>query len=390
MDYQQLQAALKKHQPAIPMIIIDLVALDANLALLKQQVGDKFDIRIVVKSLPSPGLLDYIMQTTQSRKLMVFHQPFLLKLAQYYGASIDILLGKPMPISAVEHYYTNTESLAQGPRVQWLVDTFERLQQYTQLAQRLALQLSINLEIDTGFHRGGFPNLDAFRQALRWLTDHHQHLRFSGLMGYDPHIPKLPAILKSQARAFAEANAQYSAFKAVLIEEFPNLASQDITFNGAGSPTLSLHAKTTDSPLNEVAIGSGLLKPTDFDISNLSTYQPAVYLATPVLKKLNYTRLPGLEKWAKPIAFFKPSYRHAFFIYGGSWRADYVYPPGIVENPLFGTSTNQVMINLKQSDMLSVDDFVLLRPQQSELVLLQFGPLQTYRNGKLDMRWATL
>lgn len=45
------------------------------------------------------------------------------------------------------------------------------------------------------------------------------------------------------------------------------------------------------------------------------------------------------------------------------------------------------MVNASDRLDLRVDDFVFLRPRQSEAVFLQFGDLLTLRDGRLDGCW---
>ena len=77
--------------------------------------------------------------------------------------------------------------------------------------------------------------------------------------------------------------------------------------------------------------------------------------------------------------------RRLYYIYGGYWKARMVSPPG-VPAPLY-QSTNQSPINTSTSVDLQVDDYMFLRPTQSEHVMLQFGDLLTVENGVLTGRW---
>jgi D-serine deaminase-like pyridoxal phosphate-dependent protein len=72
-------------------------------------------------------------------------------------------------------------------------------------------------------------------------------------------------------------------------------------------------------------------------------------------------------------------------VYGGYWKARYVSPTGIPE-PLYHT-TNQEPITTSESVDLAVDDYVFLRPTQSERVMLQFGDLLTVKGGELVDVW---
>jgi D-serine deaminase-like pyridoxal phosphate-dependent protein len=84
----------------------------------------------------------------------------------------------------------------------------------------------------------------------------------------------------------------------------------------------------------------------------------------------------------------KPSFKFAYFIYGGYWKADYVYPKDAAENQIFGSSTNQSMVNSKME--VPVGDFIFLRPKQSEHVFLQFGKLLVFENNEIVREWLPL
>ena len=62
-------------------------------------------------------------------------------------------------------------------------------------------------------------------------------------------------------------------------------------------------------------------------------------------------------------------------------------PPGLRTNALFGRSSNQEMVNGSAVVPLEVDDYVFLRPTQSEFVMLQFGDLVVMRGGKIVDHW---
>lgn len=387
--FQRLNQTLRNHPMAIPFLILDLDRLDHNIEHLKSTMPAGMDLRIVVKSLPSPKLIRYVMEKAGTSKLMVFHQPFLSKLSESADGTVDMLLGKPMPVKTAAYYYEHLQAkkgFLPSRQLQWLIDTEMRLEQYLDLARNIKQAIRVNLEIDVGLHRGGFESRETLTRALEIIRSHPQQLTFSGLMGYDPHVVKLPRLIRSPERAFAMANDRYQLFDDLIRQQFPDLWHDQLTLNGAGSPTISLHARG-GSPINEVAAGSALVKPTTFDIPTLAEYQPACFIATPVLKKLSGTTLPGIEKFKEAMGKLMPAYRQSYFIYGGYWKADYVYPEGAGENALFGPSTNQSMINTPPGAKLEVDDFVFLRPQQSEFVFLQFGNILTYREGRIEGEW---
>ncbi|OJJ18667.1 hypothetical protein BKI52_23965 [marine bacterium AO1-C] len=390
--FQQLNQTLRSYKRAIPSLMIDLDRLDHNLATLQSMITPDTNFRIVVKSLPSIPLLDYVMEKSKTNRLMVFHQPFLSTLAQHYGSKIDILLGKPMPVQTIRYFYEtlDKQSNFQPPQqLQWLIDTKARLHQYLELAKTLNQKLLINVEIDIGLHRGGLGKLEALRTVLQAIADNPEHLTFTGFMGYDPHIAALPKALRSPKKSFRLANDFYKSCIALVQQDFPELWNKNLTFNGAGSPTLAFHQTDASAP-NEVAAGSGLVKPTHFDIPTLKDFKPACFIATPILKKMQGTTLPMLEKFKGVMNVFKPAFKQSYFIYGGYWKADYCYPPKTSVNTIFGASTNQSMVNTSAKVALEVDDFIFLRPSQSEFVFLQFGDMLAFRDGKVVEEWEVL
>jgi D-serine deaminase-like pyridoxal phosphate-dependent protein len=297
---------------------------------------------------------------------MVFHQPFLTHIAQAYPKS-DVLMGKPLPVQAAKAFYLHLQSQSLDSQnhfepktqLQWLIDSEERLKQYLTLAQSLDQHFKINIELDVGLHRGGLQQADDLDALIAIIEDNSQYLSFAGFMGYDLHVVKLHSIVKS--------------------------AEQALCLNGAGSPSLLMHKQNTVA--NEVSAGSCFVKPVDFDIPSLSAFKPAAFIATLILKKITGTLLPTVEFAQNLFPLWDPNMQQTYFIYGGKWLAKYESPQGLQGNGLFGTSTNQDIVNSSKKVDLNVDDHIFLRPTQSEFVFLQFGSLITLRNQHVDNQW---
>ncbi len=135
-----------------------------------------------------------------------------------------------------------------------------------------------------------------------------------------------------------------------------------------------------ESPLNDYSVGSALVKPASFDLPSLAEFEAAAWIAAPVLKRLVGVRVPFVEKL--------PSHgRDTLFIYGGKWIAEPCFPEGLQENPTYGVSSNQQMLTVPRAAEVVVDDFVFLRPRQSEAVLLQFGDLFIIRGDRHVGNW---
>lgn len=379
--FQQLNRDLKQQAYALPRLIVDDQALEHNLQTVVTQLktASHLQPRIVVKSLACLELLKRISQRVMTQRFMVFHLPQLLPILENFSEA-DVLLGKPMPVSSVQHFYEVNQDW-QDSNIQWLVDSQQRLLQYLEVAKLLSLKLKINIEIDVGLHRGGIDSLQNLSQLLKTIRLHPEYLQFSGLMGYDAHVTKLPSIIKKADLAYQESQAIYQQYIAVIQQHFPDLYTNELCFNGGGSLSFSFHVK--HSVCNDLSFGSMLLKPSDFDSERLSAFKTALWIAAPVLKVLLYTQLPGL-----PILNQLPHWSKALFIYGGFWMADYIYPQGIRPHLLYGRSSNQEMVNVPKNTKIDVDDYVFLRPTQSEAVIPQFSTLYCYKNSEFEA-WET-
>ncbi len=383
--FRALNAMLKREGPARPVLLLDLDRLDRNIEVLRASIRAPKSFRVVDKSLPSIPLVRYVFERAGTNRVMSFHQPFLSQVAEQLPGS-QVLLGKPMPVRAAERFYAELRSSFDPSRqLQWLIDTSERLEEYRALADRLQGKMRISIEIDVGLHRGGVQDTATLDRMLAVIAAHPDRLALAGFMGYDPHVAKVPGWARSRASLIAEVRETYRGFVDFTQARYPQLWTDRMTLNGAGSPTYRLYED--DTLLNDLSVGSALVKPTDFDIDTLAPHVPALFIATPVLKAGAQARLPGLDWLSRLLDWWNPNLARTFFVYGGYWMARPVAPAGLHTNPLFGRSSNQEMLNGSARVELGVDDYVFLRPTQSEAVMLQFGDLLVVRGGTVVDHW---
>jgi D-serine deaminase-like pyridoxal phosphate-dependent protein len=386
--FHALNDELKRSGPMRPCLVLDLNRLDHNIAALRQSIRAPKHYRVVAKSLPSSKLIGYLFDKAQTNRLMAFHQPFLNEEARTFPQA-DILLGKPLPARSAQLFYEQHKGRFDPARqLQWLVDTQERLGQYLELARGLGTRLRINIESDVGLHRGGVQDTGQLDALLLLLRDHPQQLEFAGFMGYDPHVVKLPRIAGTREDLFAAVQRRYRMFVDFARLEYPQLWREDLTLNGAGSPTYRLYEN--DTLVNDLSAGSGLVKPTDFDLDTLAGHVPALFVATPVLKVSDGLRLPELDGLSRFFRWWDPNQRRGFFIYGGFWKATPESPRGLQNSDLYGRSSNQELLTGSAEIDLAPDDQVFLRPTQSEGVMLEFGDLVIFRNRRIVDRWPVL
>jgi D-serine deaminase-like pyridoxal phosphate-dependent protein len=386
--FLNLQAALKRAGLFRPTLVLDRERLAQNLARLKQHLPANKKFRVVAKSLPSLPLLREVRAATATDRLMIFHQPHLNLIADQMPDA-QVLLGKPMPVGAAQRFFDHYKPGAFNAthQVEWLVDTPQRIDEYRQLARATAGKgvLRLNLELDVGLRRGGFRSAQSVAEAIRAIRS-EPALAFSGFMGYEAHAAKIPDALGGPRKALAAALAFYGecvdAARETLGAEF---VPDSLTLNAGGSNTYQMYDES--APCNELAIGSGLVKPTDFDTAGLADHVPACYIATPVLKALDRTEIPGLESATSVFRAWDPNTARTFYIYGGYWLANTISPPGLQRNNIWGHSTNQDMLNGSVDVQLAVGDSVFLRPHQSEFVFLQFGDIAVYERGAIVEQW---
>jgi D-serine deaminase-like pyridoxal phosphate-dependent protein len=383
--FRALNQTLRATGPARPSLILDLDRLDHNIEVLTRSIRPPKHYRVVDKSLPSIPLIQYLFEHTHTDRIMSFNQPFLNEVAKALPRA-DVLLGKPMPVRAAEEFYRRLEGDFDPARqLQWLIDTPERLEEYRRLGDTVGRRMRISIEIDVGLHRGGVGDVATLERILAGIAAHPERFELGGFMGYDPHVVKVPSWLRSRDALFHEALTTYQGYVDYTRAHYPQLWNERITLNGAGSPTYRLYEHV--ELLNDLSVGSAMVKPTDFDIDTLAEHVPALFIATPVLKTAPGARLPGSDGLSRLVEWWDPNRARTFFMYGGYWMAHLVSPPGLRTNPLFGRSSNQEMVNGSAAVPIGVDDYVFLRPTQSEFVMLQFGDLVVMRGGKIVDHW---
>ena len=392
--FAKLQKALKHAGLAEPVLVVDRQRLDANVRQLKTMLPADMGFRIVAKSLPCGPLLAHIATRAETDRLMSFNAAMALQMLDFMPKA-DQLMGKPLPVAAISGLFDTLPArkrAAAARQIQFLLDTPKRVMEMRKLARRQKLPLRVNLEIDVGLHRGGMEPGAALGKVLDALVT-TPDLELTGLMGYEPHLSKIPKLGGWRNRARKGAAAVYMAARAQLAARYPSAKIANMTFNMAGSPTFGLYTSTNQA--NEISAGSALVKPSDFDLPILKAFQPAAFIATPALKVSRGIRLPALE-YANNLPEYannlpgKPKSGTTIFIHGGYWMANPVFPSGLKNSTLFGRSSNQEMLVGSARADLAVDDFVFLRPTQSEAVFLQFPKIAVFDGRRIADIWSPL
>ncbi|TGP49776.1 DSD1 family PLP-dependent enzyme [bacterium M00.F.Ca.ET.230.01.1.1] len=369
----ELSKALQAADIFRPCLVLDRDRLDGNIAQLKKRLAPDLAVRLVDKSLPCMPLLSHIARALGTNRFMTFHPPVTQAVLDAFPEG-DLLYGKPMPVGAARAALTQG-SAGWCSRVCWLIDAPERLTEYGALASALDTELRIAFEVDVGLHRGGFSS----PAEIRALTI-PERLRCEGIMAYEAHAPEIPGLFGGTAKALKQASAKAAEF---VISLDPD---QRRTLNIGGSKTALLHG---GGVANEVSIGSAFVLPSDFDTPGLGGFQPAAFIATPILKALD-PMLPGppaVSRALQALGLFPPK---GCYLYGGKWMAEPVFPEGMKPNGLIGLSSNQQFMGLPASADVKPGDYAFLRPTQSEAVLQHFGAIAVFAEGRIVEFWPVL
>ena len=401
-DYQpyfaQMNEALKKQYGGVNVGIIDLDRLDSNIHFVRQKLGNDYKLRLVTKSLPSLDLLKYLMTKSQTNRLMVFSELFIAAiLSNLNPDSLDVLLGKPLPIDA----FIRLTTYNGWNTVNWLVDTKKRLNEYLDYAQQKHIRIKINLEIDIGLHRGGFETIKDFAEAVQIIIQNGQHLELTGLMGYDGHVPYVPFYINKERsinRAFVNVQELYGQFVNELKKYYDTKAISSMTFNSGGSHTYfyySSHHKSI-TPVNDIAVGSTFLAPHQFsDLIELGQ-QPALFLSSPILKKIESAKLPHAEKLTTLINLWNPNLKVSYFMLGGGWPGEVVSPTGLRRNYWWDGNNlgytnllpNQSILSSSDENNINIDDFVFYHAWEGDGMLC-FTKILLYRQSGIVGQWET-
>jgi D-serine deaminase-like pyridoxal phosphate-dependent protein len=371
--FAELSKALRAADIHRPCLVLDRDRLDANIARVRERLAPGLAVRLVDKSLPCVPLLSYIAKALDTNRFMTFHPPVTQAVLDAFPEG-DLLYGKPMPLGAAKAALTRGGA-GWWSRVCWLIDTPERLAEYGALAAELSTGLRFAFEVDVGLHRGGFTS-PAEIKALAIPKG----LRCEGIMAYEAHAPEIPSMFGGATKALKKASALAAEFVAALEPD------QRRILNIGGSKTALLHG---GGVANEVSMGSAFVLPSDFDKPGLDGFQPAAFIATPILKVVA-AALPGpawLSKTLQALGLFP---RQGCYLYGGKWMADPVFPESMKPNGLMGFSSNQQFMGLPARAHVKPEDYAFLRPTQSEAVLQHFGAIAVLSGGRIVESWPVL
>ena len=186
LDPQTIAAALAPllQRLATPALVIDLDAVDHNIAAMRRRAGDRW--RPHLKTLKSGALLGRLLaaEVTRCKVATLDELELALTTADQHGVALDVLLAYPQHPAAL---LAARARAAASPRcsVHFLLDSPEHAAVLA-YALPLATPLSVFLDVDLGMGRTG-ASPATWRPALPALLA-DPGLRIAGLHGYEGHL----------------------------------------------------------------------------------------------------------------------------------------------------------------------------------------------------------
>ncbi len=391
---QELRAKAAGRESAF----VDLDALDYNMSLVGNQLGTGTALRLVAKSLPSIRLLEYMMVTACTNRVMAFSEGMVCDLLCHFGTNVDILLGRPATVEAAARTFATLETGFSGnsnpaASVRWLLDTAERAAEFRDFADQRGGAVRVAVELDVGLRRGGAID-EAELLAILSIIDDSSQLRFTGFMGYDGHVPFAPTGADPD-REFTSVQRRYADFVRAGSDAFPTLFEGPLVHNSGGSRTYERYTDELESPVDEVAMGSAFFYPFNFaDLPN-KELRRATFLASPVLKRIDPAEIPFAPGLLPAMAEGDPNLEVSFHVVGGGFPGEQVYPDGLIENTVVpgADGVNNLLSNQAQwlgsrQVPLEVGDFVFYHPWEGD-GMRWLSRLDVFRAGELIDQWST-
>ncbi len=393
MSLATVAAVAKRIGGGEPVAIVDLAAVDRNCnRLTSWSARNGIAWRPAYKTLRSPELLAYVLQKLERPRVMIHHLRDLSQALPHVPTGTDFLMGYPPTLGELERHMRSHP--ARGERRHTLrinVDGIGLLRALDELSKHTprTLPIDIVLEIYNGVPRGGFDPGDELTEALGVLRSARGRLRLGALLCYDAFAAAASdaATLRTAAQ-FAQNNLT-QAHRSVLAQAHDFVDLTTLVRNGPGSSNYPNWAQT--SAANEFSAGSAVLFADYLDAYGASAgLAKGLYLCAPVL------RLPENDFLGKG-PFPVPAGTIPVYIKSGGWPtgnnptlSKLVYPPGLLEGPVYGRGSNASGLILARPGQLALGDYVVETAQQVMEGQDYFGGLHAVRDGTVRALWPTV
>lgn len=305
-----MTAAVQDQGLGLPVVTLDLTALEHNAADLVERAGG-MPIRVATKSVRSRPVTEAVLRLPGYAGVLAYTVEEAVWAA---GWCEDVVLGYPCADRAA------LAELVADPRacerVTLMIDSTDHLDLVDAVAppdRRPAIRVAIELDLAydppragrvtgrVGVYRSPVSTVDQARELARAVVE-RRGFRLVGAMGYEAQLAgvgdAMPAAegwlerttgAAARARTLVLRRLQATSWADVLerrgamVGAIQEVAGPLEFVNGGG--TGSLHLTREDPSVTEVAAGSGLFGPTLFDGYRSFSPAPATAFALPVVRR---------------------------------------------------------------------------------------------------------
>ncbi|MGH3414111.1 MAG: alanine racemase [Marmoricola sp.] len=288
------RAVAELADPAVPMVVVDLDAFDANADDLARRAAGK-PVRVASKSLRIPALLRRALGRPGFSGVLSYSLREALWLVGE-GLSNDVVLGYPtVDREALRRLVADPAALG---AVTLMVDCVEHLDLIDTVAghRGSAAPVRVALDVDAALRVGASsvgPKRSPLHEPARVvaLAREAQRRGFEvvGVMTYEGQVAGVPDAVPDQRARSLVVRGLKRASVAQLDRRRQRVAEAlaavtDLQFwNGGGSG--SVETTVADAVVTEVAAGSGLLVPALFDHYRSFAPRPAAFFGVPVARR---------------------------------------------------------------------------------------------------------
>ena len=279
--------------PAVPTMLVDLDAFDANAADLARRAGGT-PLRVATKSLRVPALVSRALAADGFSGAMGYSLREALWLHEQ-GICDDIVLGYPtVDRAALERLVSSPSAAA---TITLMIDCVEHLDVVDSVRSSKAVAVRVAIDLDAGLRMGGqhvgpkrspLHDVPDILRLARTVVD-RRGFTLVGVMTYEGQVAGVPDDVPTQkAKSMIVRRLKSASIEQLKARRHEiDMALAQVTrlefWNAGGSG--SVESSASDPVVTEVSAGSGLLVPRLFDHYQAFTPRPAAYFGVPVLRR---------------------------------------------------------------------------------------------------------
>ena len=284
MNDQYTEYLTALNYPGVPTLFLDHEAFKKNIQWIKANAGNK-KIRIATKSIRSRHVLKDILNSDPIfQGLMTYDIREAIWLRD--EGFKDILMGYPtMDVSGVRELLKNPLDIT------LMVDLPEHLEFLEREAVIAGKKISICIDIDLsmdlpgirfGVYRSALNSTERLKNFLKKLKS-CQHLKLTGLMGYEAQIAGVMDKESFLIRSLKKISIRQLQDRRKSMVDMIHADGHVLTvINGGG--TGSLKETAQENVVNEVTVGSGFFAPVLFDHYADFNLTPALMFTLPIVR----------------------------------------------------------------------------------------------------------